>query len=212
MAKKIYVNSIAKYPETLDELNSLLVQGAEATIEDGKVVITYEEERAKRAKSRNAGRKVFGPAKAENYKAFYRLYEEGKSMKEISEETGMSLASCYRYKQDADSINEPPEAIGNRRYILYRTEGYLDRNLRQHTLVAVEYGQDIYAVEEKLLQDVREDLAEFDSDGRYEVEAFEPELIPVPLRTKKYKYIMEGIVYGADKGLNLIIKYGIVEK
>ena len=47
MAKKIYVNSIAKYPETLDELNSLLVQGAEATIEDGKVVITYEEERAK---------------------------------------------------------------------------------------------------------------------------------------------------------------------
>jgi hypothetical protein len=212
MSKKLLLNQIEHYPQLLDELNSLLVQGAEATIEDGRIVINYSEQQTQRAKSRNAGRKVFGPAKAESYKAFYKHYEEGKSMQEISKEIGMSLASCYRYKQDADSINEPPEAIGNRKYLLYRSEGNLNRDIRKHVLVAVEYGKDIYDVEEKLIRDVCDDLTEFDPHGKYELDAFEPELITTAQKTKKYKYWMEGIVYGADNGLNLLIKYGIVEK
>lgn len=105
MSNKLYLNSIINFPELLDELNKLLVQGAEATIENGKVVIEYDEDHAKRAKSRNAGRKEFGPAKAESYKAFFKLYDEGKSMQEISQETGMSLATCYRYKQIAEEMS-----------------------------------------------------------------------------------------------------------
>ena len=212
MTKKLQLNQIEQYPQLLDELNSLLVQGAEATIENGKVVIKYDEDQTKRAKSRNAGRKVFGPAKAENYKAFYKHYEEGKSMQEISKETGMSLASCYRYKQDAESINEPPEAIGNRKYLLYRTEGSIDRNLRNHELVAVEYGKDIYDVTENLIEAVYNDLSGCEKYEKYEVAACDPELITIPLRTKRYTYKMEGIIYGADNGLNLLVKYGIVEK
>ena len=79
-------------------------------------------------------------------------------------------------------------------------------------LVAVEYGQDIYDVAEKLIRDVCDDLTEFNPNDKYEVDAFEPELITTAQKTKKYKYRMEGIVYGADNGLNLLVKYGIVEK
>lgn len=210
MPKKLPLSQIEQYPQLLDELNNLLVQGAEAIIENGRVVITYNEEQTQRAKSRNAGRKVFGPAKAENYKAFYRLYEEGKSMQEISKETGMSLASCYRYKQDAESINEPPEAIGNHKYLLYRAGGPIDRNLRNHELVAVEYGKDIYDVTERLVNAVYDDLS--CSEGKiYDVDVYDPEPITIPLRTKRYTYQMYGSIYCSDNR-DPIVNYGIIEK
>ena len=212
MSKKIFLNQIVQYPQMLDELNKLLVQGAEATIEDGRLVINYDEEKAKTAKSRNAGRKVFGPAKAESYKVFYRLYEEGMSMQEISKETGMSLASCYRYKQDADAINEPPEAIGNKKFLLYRAGDSINKNIRKHVLVAVEYGKDIYDVTASLIRDVEDDLSGLEENSKYDVEAYDPELLCMTRKSKRYKYMMEGLVYTIDQKYNQIVEYGIIEK
>lgn len=212
MSNKLFLNSIINFPELLDELNKLLVQGAEATIENGKVVIEYDEDQAKRAKSRNAGRKEFGPAKAENYKAFFKLYDEGQSMQEISQETGMSLATCYRYKQLAEEMSVPPEEIGNRKYLLYRSEGNLDKNIRQHELVAVEYGKNIDAVIENLVAAVIEDLAGLEKYSEYEVDAYNPEPTNPLRKVKRYQYKMDGIVYSIDEEYNEIIEYGIIEK
>ena len=44
------------------------------------------------------------------------------------------------------------------KYILYRSFGNLDRDVRKHELVAVEYGASIEDVTERLIQAVTDDL------------------------------------------------------
>lgn len=46
------------------------------------------------------------------------------------------------------------------KYILYRSFGNLDRQVKKHALVAVEYGRDIYEVTDALVRDVKNGLAE----------------------------------------------------
>ena len=46
------------------------------------------------------------------------------------------------------------------KYILYRSLGNLDNQVKKHELVAVEYGSDIYEVTDALVRDVTDDLAE----------------------------------------------------
>lgn len=45
------------------------------------------------------------------------------------------------------------------KYVLYRAPKGIDRQIKQHELVAVEYGSDIDAVTPALIQAVAEDLA-----------------------------------------------------
>ncbi len=43
------------------------------------------------------------------------------------------------------------------KYVLYRSLGNLDNQVKQHELVAVEYGSDIYEVTDALVRDVTDD-------------------------------------------------------
>lgn len=45
------------------------------------------------------------------------------------------------------------------KYILYRAPHGLDKNVRQHELVAVEYGKSIFDVADSLIQATADDLA-----------------------------------------------------
>lgn len=63
MFRKLCVRAAEQYPEILEVLNHLLVQGAKAYLEDGRLVIEYDDEKTKATKSRRTERKVFGPEK-----------------------------------------------------------------------------------------------------------------------------------------------------
>lgn len=211
MSRKLCVRAAEQYPEILELLNHLLVQGAKAYLEDGRLVIEYDEEKTKTAKSRNAGRKAFGPEKRKKYARFCELYAEGKTLQEISEETGMSIATCYRYRTEAES-QDPLRDTGKKKYILYRSMGDLDRNVNMHELIGVEYGDSIDEIAEQLIQDVADDLSGLPEYQRYETDAWEPEPVDENRKVKRYQYSMVGIVYGADAGKNVLIEYGITEK
>ena len=45
------------------------------------------------------------------------------------------------------------------KYILYRAPHGLDKNVRQHELIAVEYGKNIFDVTDSLIRDAADDLA-----------------------------------------------------
>ena len=45
------------------------------------------------------------------------------------------------------------------KYVLYRSFGSIDKDVRKHELVAVEYGKDIYEVTDALIKAAADDLA-----------------------------------------------------
>lgn len=45
------------------------------------------------------------------------------------------------------------------KYLLYRSFGNLDKDIKKHELVAVEYGKDIYEVTDALIKAAADDLA-----------------------------------------------------
>lgn len=45
------------------------------------------------------------------------------------------------------------------KYLLYRSFGNLDKDVKKHELVAVEYGKDIYDVTDALIKAAADDLA-----------------------------------------------------
>lgn len=98
----LYAKLAESYEDELEKLNSLLVKGAVAEVRDGKLVIVYDEEEVKSAKSRNAGRKKADAKWIESYNTFCDLYKSHKSIKEIMAVTGFSRATCYRYKSQYD--------------------------------------------------------------------------------------------------------------
>mgnify|MGYP000827076426 FL=1 len=57
MKKSINSKWIVNDPGTLEQLNNLLVKGAEAKIVDGELIFSYDEEKVQLSKTRNAGRK-----------------------------------------------------------------------------------------------------------------------------------------------------------
>ena len=63
------------------------------------------------------------------------------------------------------------------KYVLYRSLGNLDNQVKQHELVAVEYGSDIYEVTDALVRDVTDDLAEIPEYHGCVTTAYAPEPI-----------------------------------
>lgn len=98
------------------------------------------------------------------------------------------------------------------KYILYRSFGNLDKDVRKHELVAVEYGQDIYAVTDALIKAAADDLAGMPEYEKFETAAFAPEPIKDFRKVKRYAYGMTGIVYPTHADKNILIDFGIVEE
>lgn len=98
------------------------------------------------------------------------------------------------------------------KYILYRSFGNLDKDVRKHELVAVEYGQDIYAVTDALIKAAADDLAGMPEYEKFETAAFAPEPIKDFRKVKRYAYEMTGIVYPTHADKNILIDFGIVEE
>ena len=74
------------------------------------------------------------------------------------------------------------------KYKLYRSFGDLDKDVKKHELVAVEYGSTIEDVEDALIKDVADDLA---GDTKYagcETSAYAPETIKSFRKVKRYLF------------------------
>ena len=97
------------------------------------------------------------------------------------------------------------------KYILYRSFGDLDKDIKKHELVAVETGRNIDDVADALIKAAADDLAGMPEYEHFETAAFAPEPIKDFRRVKRYQYEMMGIVYPQYAEKNILIEYGITE-
>lgn len=97
------------------------------------------------------------------------------------------------------------------KYLLYRSFGDLDKDVKKHELVAVEYGDDIDGVTEALIKSAADDLAGMPEYEHCETAAYAPEPLKDFRRVRRYQYEMMGIVYPPIAEKNILIDYGIVE-
>lgn len=97
------------------------------------------------------------------------------------------------------------------KYILYRSFGSIDRDVKKHEIVGVEFGKSIDDVTDALIRDAADDLAALPEYEHCETAAFAPEPIKDFRRVKRYQYEMVGIVYPPHADKNILIDFGIVE-
>lgn len=97
------------------------------------------------------------------------------------------------------------------KYILYRSFGDLDKDIKKHELVAVEYGKNIDDVTNALIKAAADDLAGMPEYERSETAAFAPEPVKDFRKVRRYQYEMTGIVYPLNAEKNILIDFGIVE-
>ena len=98
------------------------------------------------------------------------------------------------------------------KYKLYRSFGNLDKDVRRHELVAVEYGTNLEAVTDALIHAVSDDLAGTPEYASYKTAAFAPAPVKEFRRVRRYDYEMTGIVYPPYADKNILIDYGIIEE
>ena len=98
------------------------------------------------------------------------------------------------------------------KYKLYRSFGNLDKDVRRHELVAVEYGTNLEAVTDALIHAVSDDLAGTPEYASYKTAAFAPAPVKEFRRVRRYDYEMTGIVYPPDADKNILIDCGIIEE
>lgn len=98
------------------------------------------------------------------------------------------------------------------KYKLFRSFGNLDRDVRKHELVAVEYGDSILDVEDALIKAAADDLA---GDAQYAgcaASAYALEPIRSFRRVKRYAYEMMGVVSPPNAPKNVLIDFGVMEE
>ena len=98
------------------------------------------------------------------------------------------------------------------KYLLYRSFGNLEKDVKKHELVAVEYGKDIDDVADALIKAAADDLAGMPEYERCETAAYAPEPVKSFRRVRRYRYEMMGIVYPKYAEENVLIDYGIIEE
>lgn len=97
------------------------------------------------------------------------------------------------------------------KYLLYRSFGDLDKNVRMHQFVGVEYGKNIYDVSNALIKDAVDELTESPEYENCTANAFAPEPLKEFRRVKRYRYEMMGIVYPQHGDENILVDFGIIE-
>ena len=98
------------------------------------------------------------------------------------------------------------------KYILYRSFGSIDKDVKKHEIVGVEIGRDIDEVTDALIQDAADDLAALPEYEHCRTAAYAPEPIKEHRRVKRYQYEMMGVVYPQYAEKNILIDYGVIEE
>lgn len=94
------------------------------------------------------------------------------------------------------------------KYVLYRSVGSLNRQIEKHELVAVEFGQTIEDVSDKLRQSVYEDISKLPEYAGCVFNVVLPEKIK---EAGKYQYLMTGVIEPPFASQNMILEYGVME-
>lgn len=97
------------------------------------------------------------------------------------------------------------------KYILYRSLGSIDKDVKKHEIVGVEFGDSIDDVADDLIRDAADDLAALPEYENCRTATYAPEPIKEFRRVKRYQYEMMGIVYPPYADKNILIDFGIVE-
>lgn len=97
------------------------------------------------------------------------------------------------------------------KYKIFKTPGHIDRNIRTHELIGIEYGEDIYSAADDIIRAVVDDLQETEEYKHAEVSAFAPEPVEDFRRSHRYNYYSVGIVSPPHADKNILIEYGIIE-
>lgn len=99
-----------------------------------------------------------------------------------------------------------------KKYKVYRSLGDLDKNIKKHELIAVEYAEDIEAAIEALVKAVEDDLASSPEYMGCKTGACAPTLTSLSRRTTRYDYEMVGVVYPKSGPKNTVIDFGVIEE
>ena len=94
------------------------------------------------------------------------------------------------------------------KYKVYRSLGDLDKQVKKHTLIAVEYGKDIYDVTPALVKAVTDELINSPEYDKCDAWANAPEEIGSFRRVKRYNYEMLGVVSPPNAPENILIDFG----
>ncbi len=78
------------------------------------------------------------------------------------------------------------------KYILYRSFGDLDKDIKKHELVAVETGKNIDDVADALIKAAADDLAGMPEYEHCETAAYAPEPVKDFRKVRRYQYEMTG--------------------
>lgn len=124
---------------------------------------------------------------------------------------GRTILRVVIFPISTSYMDQDETKVKKMKYILYRSFGDLDKDIKKHELVAVEIGGSIDEVTNALIKDVAEDLAEMPEYAHCEIAAYAPELIHNFRRVKRYQYEMQGMVSPPRAKENILIDYGIVE-
>jgi len=99
-----------------------------------------------------------------------------------------------------------------KKFLVFRSFGNLEKDVRKHELVVVEHGANIYAVTDALVKAVRDDATGIEEYQSYEVEVYAPEPVPSGRRVKRYAYSIMAVASPANGKLGDIIEYGVIEE
>lgn len=97
------------------------------------------------------------------------------------------------------------------KYKVYRSFGELDKQIRKHTLVAVEYGENIYDVTPALIRAVTDELSCSPEYEKCDVWANAPQEVGAFRHVKRYQYEILGVVSPPNAPKNILIDFGIIE-
>lgn len=98
------------------------------------------------------------------------------------------------------------------KYVLYRSFGELDKDVKKHELVGVEFGKDIEEATEALMKAAENDLAGTPGYEHCQVVVHAPEPIQIFRKVKRYDFEMLGVVCPPNASQNILIEFGITEK
>ena len=100
------------------------------------------------------------------------------------------------------------------KYLVYSTPKVIEKDIKKHELIAVEYGEDIYDVTDKLIRAVCDDIEGDDKYENHTASADAPELIAARGRkSNRYQYYMIGVASpNFYSETNEVLEYGVVEE
>ena len=101
-----------------------------------------------------------------------------------------------------------------KKYRVYRSLGKLDKAVRKHELIAVEYGENVFDATDRLIKAVSDDAGSLEKyrNGNWRASAYAPMPVESFRNVKRYDYEMTAILYPDFGEKNDLIEYGIIEE